>query len=132
MYDAAGEWIYRVGMPAKSGVSGGILAVLPGQLGIGVFSPRLNDRDNSVRGVKFCQELSRLFNLHIGEAIVGAMVADLRQNWGFGNNGTENPCKGHNSSQKLSFRLRAPIEGPVNHQTRMIYVRARNHARYCQ
>jgi glutaminase len=40
MYDAAGEWIYQVGMPAKSGVSAGILAVLPGQLGIGVFSPR--------------------------------------------------------------------------------------------
>ena len=65
MYDAAGEWIYRVGMPAKSGVSGGILAVLPGQLGIGVFSPRLDARGNSVRGVKFCQELSRLFNLHM-------------------------------------------------------------------
>ena len=41
MYDYAGEWLYNVGMPAKSGVSGGVIAVLPGQLGIGVFSPPL-------------------------------------------------------------------------------------------
>ena len=39
MYDYAGSWLYRVGMPAKSGVAGGIIAVLPGQLGVGVFSP---------------------------------------------------------------------------------------------
>jgi len=65
MYDYAGEWIYTVGMPAKSGVSGGIIAVLPGQLGIGVFSPSLDDRGNSVRGIRVCQELSRHLNLHL-------------------------------------------------------------------
>ena len=64
MYDFAGEWVYAVGMPAKSGVGGGILAVLPGQLGIGVFSPRLDARGNSVRGVAVCKDLSRDFNLH--------------------------------------------------------------------
>jgi len=64
MYDFAGEWVYSVGMPAKSGVGGGVLAVLPGQLGIGVFSPRLDARGNSVRGVAVCRELSRDFDLH--------------------------------------------------------------------
>lgn len=64
MYNYAGEWVYRVGMPAKSGVAGGILAVLPGQLGIGVFSPPLDARGNSVRGVKVCEELSHDLNLH--------------------------------------------------------------------
>jgi glutaminase len=65
MYDAAGEWIYHVGMPAKSGVAGGILAVLPGQFGIGVFSPRLDECGNSVRGIEVCRELSRKFALHM-------------------------------------------------------------------
>lgn len=64
MYDYAGEWVYRVGMPAKSGVAGGILAVLPGQLGIGIFSPPLDARGNSARGVKVCEEISRDLNLH--------------------------------------------------------------------
>lgn len=65
MYDAAGEWIYQVGIPAKSGVTGGILAVLPGQLGIGVFSLLLDPRGNSVRGIEVCRELSQSFNLHL-------------------------------------------------------------------
>src|SRR6202044_3795945 len=65
MYDAAGDWLYDVGLPAKSGVAGGVIAVLPGQLGIGVFSPPLDDRGNSVRGVRACEELSRSLDLHI-------------------------------------------------------------------
>ncbi|OBK87905.1 glutaminase A [Mycolicibacter sinensis] len=64
MYDAAGEWVSAVGMPAKSGVAGGIVAVLPGQLGIGVYSPRINAKGNSVRGVLVCRSLSQQLGLH--------------------------------------------------------------------
>jgi len=52
-------------MPAKSGVSGAIMAVLPGQLGVGVFSPRLDAKGNSVRGTRVCAELSTDFGLHL-------------------------------------------------------------------
>ncbi|MGK7940921.1 MAG: glutaminase A [Crocosphaera sp.] len=65
MYDFAGEWCYKVGFPAKSGVGGGILAVVPGVMGIGVFSPPLDKRGNSIRGIKVCEELSQQFQLHI-------------------------------------------------------------------
>ncbi|ORV47152.1 glutaminase [Mycolicibacter engbaekii] len=64
MYDAAGEWVSAVGMPAKSGVAGGIVAVLPGQLGIGVYSPRIDAKGNSVRGMLVCRSLSRQLGLH--------------------------------------------------------------------
>ena len=65
MYDNAGEWLYNVGLPAKSGVAGGVLAVLPGQLGIGVFSPPLDEQGNSVRGVRVCERLSNELQLHL-------------------------------------------------------------------
>ncbi len=64
MYDAAGDWVSEVGMPAKSGVAGGILAVLPGQLGIGVYSPLVDTKGNSVRGVRVCRSLSQQLGLH--------------------------------------------------------------------
>jgi glutaminase len=65
MYDYAGEWIYRVGIPAKSGVGGGIIAALPSQLGLGTYAPLLDSHGNSVRGLKVCEALSSHFDLHL-------------------------------------------------------------------
>ena len=65
MYDYAGEWSYRIGLPAKSGVGGGIIAVLPGQFGIGTFSAPLDEQGNSWRGIRACEEFSERFKLHM-------------------------------------------------------------------
>ncbi len=64
MYDGAGDWVSEVGLPAKSGVGGGVLAVLPGQLGIGTYSPLLDPKGNSVRSMMLCRRLSEELGLH--------------------------------------------------------------------
>jgi glutaminase len=67
LYDHAGEWAYRVGLPAKSGVGGGILAVVNRQLGIAVYSPKLDAKGNSVRGILACRDLASELGLHAFE-----------------------------------------------------------------
>lgn len=65
MYDAVGEWTTDVGIPAKSGVSGGIVAVMPGRLGLATFSPGLDAHGNPVRGQAVFRELSARYGLHM-------------------------------------------------------------------
>lgn len=95
MYDSAGEWIYDVGMPAKSGVSGGVLAVLPGQLGIAAFSPLLDHHSSSVRGIRVCQDMSRHYNLHLFKApmVAKSVIRNV-----------------YHASQVMSQRTRRPHE----------------------
>lgn len=64
LYDFAGNWAVEVGVPAKSGVSGGIFGVVNRKLGIGVYSPKLDSLGNSVRGILACRELAGHFGLH--------------------------------------------------------------------
>ncbi len=78
MYDYSGSWVYSVGMPSKSGVGGGIMAVLPGQFGLGVFSPRLDKRGNSARGIRVCEQISGDFGLHLLKVMRATSSSVLR------------------------------------------------------
>lgn len=87
MYDAAGDWMTEIGIPAKSGVSGGVFGVMPGQVGIATFSPRLDRHGTSVRGAKIFRELSNRLSLHIMDAPEPARSIIRRDRRFVGNNG---------------------------------------------
>jgi len=69
MYDYSGQWAYRVGVPAKSGVSGGVMAVVNRQLGIGTYSPRLDRYGNSCRGIAACEAMASRLGLHVFDCL---------------------------------------------------------------
>lgn len=108
MYDGAGDWVSRVGIPAKSGVAGGILGALPGQVGMAAFSPKLDDRGNSVRSVAIFEQMSKDMGFHmmdvsqISRASVSTSVAKIVA-------GKDNPHHPNCDRRVLIFALRGAV-----------------------
>ena len=70
MYDFSGEFAFSIGLPAKSGVSGAVIVVVPNVLGLCIWSPRLDELGNSVRGIDFCKELVKKYNFHNYDSLI--------------------------------------------------------------
>jgi len=65
LYETSGDWLYDTGLPGKSGVSGGMITVIPGKGGLATYSPPLDDAGNSVRGQLTAQYLSEHLGLNL-------------------------------------------------------------------
>jgi len=78
MYDYSGEFAFEIGLPAKSGVSGAMMIVVPKVMGICVWSPRLDRNGNSVRGIEFCRQLVSQYNFHVFDGLIDNQSAGKR------------------------------------------------------
>jgi glutaminase len=76
LYDFSGQWAYRVGIPAKSGLAGAILAAVPGRMGIAAYSPLLGPHHKSVRGVRAIEELSGKYGFHVFSQTTGSGLSE--------------------------------------------------------
>ncbi|KAL0481770.1 glutaminase [Acrasis kona] len=77
MYDYSGQWAFTIGLPAKSGVSGNIMVIIPNVMGLALYSPKVDKRGNSVRGIEFCKRLISQFSLSIFDNLVGGVSSKV-------------------------------------------------------
>jgi glutaminase len=110
MYDFSGEFAFSVGLPAKSGVAGAVMVVIPNVMGICVWSPRLDELGNSVRGVEFCKRLVDNFKLHIFDTVPSLSLSKIDPKTSYFE---------QDSSWKISFIWAAAV-GDVAQMRRLI------------